>query len=52
MATWAEASAPDMMLLTVMAAEATAQATLNAILHAQGVHTLKGYLPSATEMRR
>ena len=52
MATCAEASAPDMMLLTVMAAEATAQATLNAILHAQGVHTLKGYLPSATEMRR
>jgi L-aminopeptidase/D-esterase-like protein len=50
MATCAESSAPDMLLLTVMAAEATAQATVNAILFANGVHILKGYLPSAMEL--
>jgi L-aminopeptidase/D-esterase-like protein len=50
MATCAEISAPDMLLLTVMAAEATAQATVNAILFANGVHILKGYLPSAMEL--
>jgi hypothetical protein len=50
MATCAESSAPDMMLLTVMAAEATAQATVNAILFANGVHSLNGYLPSAMEL--
>jgi hypothetical protein len=50
MATCAESSAPDMLLLTVMAAEATAQATVNAILFANGVHSLKGYLPSAMEL--
>ena len=38
---------PDLMLLTVMAAHATACATVNAILQAQGVETLKGYLPAA-----
>ena len=49
-ATCAETAAPDMLLLTVMAAEATAQATVNAILFANGVHSLKGYLPSAMEL--
>jgi L-aminopeptidase/D-esterase-like protein len=49
-ATCAESAAPDMLLLTVMAAEATAQATVNAILFANGVHTLKGFLPSAMEL--
>ena len=51
MATCAETSAADLMLLTVMAAEATAQATVNAILFANGVHTLKGYLPSVFELK-
>ena len=50
MATCAEAGPADMMLLTVMAAEATAQATVNAILFATGVHSLKGFLPSAMEL--
>ena len=50
MATCAETAEPDMLLLTVMAAEATAQATVNAILFANGVHTLKGYLPAAMEL--
>ena len=50
MATCAETAPADMMLLTVMAAEATAQATVNAILFANGVHSLKGYLPSALEL--
>jgi L-aminopeptidase/D-esterase-like protein len=50
MATCAETGEPDMLLLTVMAAEATAQATVNAILFANGVHTLKGYLPAAMEL--
>jgi L-aminopeptidase/D-esterase-like protein len=50
MATCAETSPADMMLLTVMAAEATAQATVNAILFANGVHSLKGYLPAALEL--
>jgi L-aminopeptidase/D-esterase-like protein len=51
MATCAETAAPDMMLLTVMAAEAVAQATVNAILFANGVHSLKGFLPSAMELK-
>jgi L-aminopeptidase/D-esterase-like protein len=50
MATCAETGPADMMLLTVMAAEATAQATVNAILFANGVHSLKGFLPSAMEL--
>jgi L-aminopeptidase/D-esterase-like protein len=50
MATCAEEGPPDMVLLTVMAAEATAQAIVNAILFANGVHTLRGYLPSAMEL--
>jgi hypothetical protein len=39
-----------MMLLTVMAAEATAQATVNAVLFANGIHTVKGFLPAALEL--
>jgi L-aminopeptidase/D-esterase-like protein len=50
MATCAETTPADMMLLTVMAAEATAQATVNAILFANGVHTLKGFLPASLEL--
>jgi L-aminopeptidase/D-esterase-like protein len=50
MATCAEEGAADMMLLTVMAAQATAQATVNAILFANGVHTLKGFLPASLEL--
>jgi len=47
-ATCTEAAVPDLMLLTVMAAEATAQATVNAILQASSIHTLRGFLPSAS----
>ena len=50
LATCAETNPADMLLLTVMAAEATAQATVNAMLFANGVHTLKGYLPAALEL--
>jgi hypothetical protein len=50
MATCAETNPADMMLLTVMAAEATAQATVNAILFANGVHTVKGFLPASLEL--
>jgi L-aminopeptidase/D-esterase-like protein len=50
LATCAETTPADMMLLTVMAAEATAQATVNAVLFANGVHTVKGFLPAALEL--
>lgn len=49
LATGTETSAPDLMLLTVMAAEATALATVNAICQAQGIETNLGVLPSATD---
>ena len=49
LATCTQAAAPDLMLLTVMAAEATAQATVNAILQASGIDTLAGFLPSADD---
>jgi hypothetical protein len=32
------------------AAEATAQATVNAVLFANGIHTVKGFLPAALEL--
>jgi L-aminopeptidase/D-esterase-like protein len=47
MATGTETSTPDLMLLTVMAAEATALATVDAILQAQSVTTLSGVVPAA-----
>ena len=50
LATCTENQPADLMLLTVMAAQATALATLDAIHHANGVQTTLGYLPSALEM--
>jgi L-aminopeptidase/D-esterase-like protein len=50
LATCTETQPADLMLLTVMAAQATALATLDAIHNAQGVQTTLGYLPSALEM--
>jgi len=50
LATCSETSAPDLMLLTVMAAEATALATVNAICQAQGIATTLGVLPAAKEL--
>ncbi|OYU32473.1 MAG: peptidase S58 [Comamonadaceae bacterium PBBC2] len=50
LATGAETSAPDLMLLTVMAAEATALATVDAICQARGITTTLGVLPAAQEL--
>lgn len=50
MATGSEASPADVMLLSVMAAEATALATLDAIRQAQSVHTLTGWVPAASSL--
>lgn len=50
LATCTENQTADLMLLTVMAAQATALATLDAIRQAQGIQTTWGYLPSALEM--
>jgi L-aminopeptidase/D-esterase-like protein len=38
---------PDLMLLNVMAAEATANAIVNAVTHAESIETIYGWLPSA-----
>ncbi len=43
-------SAPDLMLLNVMAAEATANAIVNAVRYAAGVRTLSGWLPAMTDL--
>jgi len=51
LATGTETSPPDLMLLSVMAAEATALATVNAISQAQGIDTLAGHLPCAQQIR-
>ena len=51
MATGSEEAAPDLMLLTVMAAEATALATVDAIAQAQGITTLTGLVPAARDLR-
>jgi L-aminopeptidase/D-esterase-like protein len=48
MATGTEVRLPDLLLLTVMAAEATALATLNAIRQAQSVETTGGPVPAAS----
>lgn len=48
MATGTETGTPDLMLLTVMAAEATARATLDAIMKAQTITTTHGLVPAAT----
>jgi L-aminopeptidase/D-esterase-like protein len=47
LATGTETGPVDLMLLTVMAAEATALATVDAIRQAQGIQTNSGYCPSA-----
>lgn len=52
LATGAETQTPDVMLLTVMAAEACALATVKAIVLAQGVQTQGGYLPSFSDLQR
>lgn len=46
MATGSETSPADLMLLTVMAAEAVALATVNAIQHARAIDTTGGHIPS------
>jgi L-aminopeptidase/D-esterase-like protein len=48
MATGTETGTPDLMLLTVMAAEATARATVNAIMKAQTITITHGLVPAAT----
>ena len=50
MATGTENSPADVLLLSVMAAEATALATVDAILSARGVQTLTGWLPAAHDL--
>jgi L-aminopeptidase/D-esterase-like protein len=47
LATGTETTPPDLMLLTVMAAEATALATLDAIRQARSVTVLAGHIPAA-----
>jgi L-aminopeptidase/D-esterase-like protein len=50
LATCCETAAPDLMLLTVMAAEATALATVDAICKARAITTSLGVLPAAQEL--
>ena len=52
LATCTETAAPDLMLLTVMAAEATALATLDAICQARGMDTTLGGLPAARKFTK
>jgi L-aminopeptidase/D-esterase-like protein len=47
LATGTEVGQVDLMLLTVMAAEATALATIDAIRQAQGIDFSIGHLPAA-----
>ncbi len=49
LASGAETSTPDMLLLSVMAAHATALATVRAAMQARGMQTTLGYLPAASE---
>jgi L-aminopeptidase/D-esterase-like protein len=49
LATGSESSPPDLMLLTVMAAEATALATVDAIRQARGITTQTGVVPAAMD---
>jgi L-aminopeptidase/D-esterase-like protein len=51
LATCTETAPPDLMLLTVMAAEATALATVDAIRQARGIELAHEHLPSALEFR-
>ena len=50
MATCAVDSPPDLMLLTTLAAHATALATVDAVLRAQAVDTVHGHWPSASSL--
>jgi L-aminopeptidase/D-esterase-like protein len=50
LATGSETSPPDLMLLTVMAAEATALATVDAIRQARGITTLTGPVPAISDL--
>lgn len=50
MATGTYTAEPDMLLLTTLAAEACARATVRAATQAQGIDTIRGYLPSARDM--
>ena len=52
LATGTEAGAVDLMLLTVMAAEATALATVDAIRQARGILAHGGVMPAAHDWRR
>ena len=47
MATCTESSPADLMLLTVMAAQATALATVDAVRQAQAISTVWGHVPAA-----
>jgi hypothetical protein len=51
LATGTETGTPDLMLLTVMAAEATALATVDAISKARTTNTTSGSIPAAIEFR-
>jgi L-aminopeptidase/D-esterase-like protein len=51
LATGTETSTPDLMLLTVMAAEATALATVDAIRQARGITTQTGDMPAAMNLK-
>jgi hypothetical protein len=50
MATGTESSQADLMLLTAMAAEATALATVDAIRQAKSVQTTIGFVPAANHL--
>ena len=52
LATGAAADPVDLMLLTVMAAEATALATVDAVRQARGIETTWGKLPAAADLTR
>ncbi len=50
MATGVQDSPVDLLLLSFMAAEATARATVDAVLSAQTVNTRTGPLPAASDL--
>ncbi len=52
LATCAVDSPPDLMLLTTLAAHATALATVDAVLRAQAVDTVHGHWPSASSLQQ
>ena len=52
LATGTVTQTPDMVLLGVMAAQASALATVAAITHAQGLPTVHGYVPSWADLQK